>query len=375
MKKEFKNIKTLLPTGYSFCDVTIENGLIKEVKKAESNKKDYQKMIMIPGFVDEHTHGAIGLDFSTVKSVEEIEKILNFYIEHGVTSVLPTLITEKDEIIFKQLDLIYEASLKNPIIKGVHLEGPFLCKEFKGAQLESCLQTPSPEKAKIFLEKSHGLLKLMTIAPENEGSEETIKYLVSNGVKVILGHSAASFDDVTVAKNAGASGITHMFNAMKGIHQHHPSIASAALYYDDLYTEVILDGIHVNREMVEFLRKIKGNEKIIGVTDSLMAAGLNDGEYFIGNTPIIVKDGDCLIKSSGVRAGSTLNMEKAFKNVKEFCSIEDLVASQIVSLNSAKMLGLDDRVGSIAVGKHADFIILDEKYNINEVYINGEKML
>ena len=375
MKKEFKNIKTLLEDHYEFCDVVISDGKFLSVKKSDNTDSTYEDKIMIPGFIDEHTHGGDGKDFTTCKDINDIEHILKFYISHGVTSVLPTLLTERDEIVFKQLELIYKASLKNPIIKGVHLEGPFLCKEYKGAQLESCLQKPSVEKVKTFIEKSHGLLKLMTIAPENDGSEETIKYLVSQGVRVSLGHSAASFDDCTRALKAGASDITHIFNAMKGIHQHRPSILSAALYYDDFYCEVILDGIHVKPEMVEFVRKIKGNDKVIGVTDSLMAAGLPDGNYFIGETPITVKDHDCVITETGVRAGSTLDMKRAFDNVKKFCNLDDVVASHICSLNCAKMLGIDDKVGSIKEKKNADFLILNKNYEIEEVYINGEKVL
>lgn len=375
MNKVFKNIKTLLEDRYEVCDIAIENGKFSKIEKSNNNDSTYKDKIMIPGFIDEHTHGGDGKDFSTCKDVEEMEHILKFYIRHGVTSVLPTLLTEHDDLIFRQLELLYQASLKNPIIKGVHLEGPFLCKEYKGAQLESCLQKPTVEKAKVFIEKSHNLLKLMTIAPENDGSEETIKYLTTHGVKVSLGHSAATFDDCSKALKSGATDITHTFNAMKGIHQHFPSIASAALYYDDFYCEVILDGIHVNREMVEFIRKIKGNDKVIGVTDSLMAAGLPDGNYFIGNTPITVKNHDCVLTETGVRAGSTLDMKRAFDNVKKFCGIDDVIASHICSLNCAKMLGIDDKVGSIKENKNADFLILNKDYEIEEVYINGEKVL
>ena len=373
MKKEFKNIKTLTEHGYINADLVVEDGKFLSIKETKSSDKTNEGKIIIPGFIDEHTHGADGLDFTTVKSIEEIEKILDFYAKHGVTSVLPTLLTERDEVVFKQLELIYQASLRNPMIKGIHMEGPFLCKEYKGAQLEICLQKPTPEKSKIFIEKSHGLLKLMTIAPENEGSEETIKYLTEHGVRVTLGHSAADFDDTTKALKSGACCMTHLFNAMKGIHQHTPSICSAGLYYDDFYTEVILDGIHVHSEMVEFIRRIKGNDRVIGITDSLMAAGLPDGNYFIGETPITVKNHDCVITETGVRAGSTLDMKRAFDNVKKFTNIDDLEASKICSLNSAKMLGLDDKVGSIKEGKNADFIVLNSNYEIEEVYINGER--
>ena len=154
---------------------------------------------------------------------------------------------------------------------------------------------------------------------------------------------------------------------------HNPAPIQSDDYYDDFYTEVILDGIHVHSEMVEFIRRIKGNDRVIGITDSLMAAGLPDGNYFIGETPITVKNHDCVITETGVRAGSTLDMKRAFDNVKKFTNIDDLEASKICSLNSAKMLGLDDKVGSIKEGKNADFIVLNSNYEIEEVYINGER--
>ena len=370
MKTTFNNVKILTEKGYVIGSIDINDSKFGDIKESKGTNYKY---LMIPGFIDEHTHGAIHIDFATCKDKEEMEKLLAFYASQGVTSVFPTLLTEKDELIFKQLELIYEVSKTNPIIKGVHLEGPFLSKEFKGAQPESCLQIPTIKKIDQFIEHSHGLFRLMTIAPEVENAEEAIKYLTSKGIKVSMGHSAATFDDCTVALKNGATNITHCLNAMKGIHQHYPSIATAALYYDELYNEVIIDGIHVHPEMVEFLRKIKTTDKIIGITDSLMAAGLPDGNYFIGNTPITVKNHDCVLTDSGVRAGSTLTMVNAFKNVKRFSHLSDLDASKICSLNCAKFFGLDKEIGSIKKGKHADFILMDEDYNIKEVYINGKK--
>ncbi len=369
MSEIIKGVNVLLPEGYKNLDVLIDEGKFVKFVPSENSSS----LRMIPGFVDVHTHGANGLDFSTVRNLDEILSLLDFYSSRGVTSLLPTLLTERDEVIFKQMDLIYEASKINPTIKGIHLEGPFLSKVYKGAQLEECLQLPTIEKASLFLEKSHGLFKYMTIAPELPGAKETIEYLVSKGVRVSCGHSDATFDETKMAYEAGASSITHTMNAMKGIHQHFPSILSAALYFDGLYNEVILDGIHVVPEMVEFLRKIKGNDKIIGVTDSLMAAGLPDGNYFIGNTPITVKDHDCKITATGVRAGSTLTMDRAFRNIKKFSSLNDVEASKMTSLNAARMLGMDDRIGSIELNKDADFLLTDENDEIREVYINGRK--
>ena len=143
----------------------------------EIEEVDYSGKIMVPGFIDVHTHGGNNYDFTTVKSVDEIKEVLKFYHSHGVTALLPTLLTEHDEVIFRQEALISEASKSEPSIIGIHLEGPFVSKEYKGAQLEECLQNPSIEKCKEFIEHSNGLFKYMTIAPELPGSVETIKFL------------------------------------------------------------------------------------------------------------------------------------------------------------------------------------------------------
>lgn len=371
--KNFKNIKIIGENKSFIGDVSFDKTFMNLNKNNEEGE-DYSNKIMLPGFFDVHSHGAIGLDFSTIKNEEEVKTLLNFYKSKGVTSLFPTLLTEHDDLIFNQLELLYKVSLTEPIIKGIHLEGPFISHEYKGAQLDECIQKPSIDKCKQFVEHSHGLFKYMTIAPERENSEEVIRFLTDNGIRVSMGHSAATFDETKRGVEAGATSITHCLNAMKGIHQHFPSIATAALYFDSLYTEVILDGIHVNKEVVEWIRKIKGNNKVIGITDSLMAAGLPDGEYKIGNTPIIVKDHDCKIKETGVRAGSTLTMDMAFKHIKEFSQVDDVVASHITSLNAARMTGLDSQIGSIKEGKNADFIVMNENYEILETYINGERV-
>ncbi len=370
MIKEFKGYKVLTPSGYKNLDFTIDSGKFTSFK----DTKILPKYKVIPGFFDIHTHGANGKDFTTVKDENDIKAILDFYKSKGVTSVFPTLLTEHDSLIFRQLELIYKASLTNPIIKGIHLEGPFLSSKYKGAQLEECLQDPSISKCEEFIKHSHGLFKYMTIAPEKKGSEEVIKFLVNKGIKVSLGHSDASFNDVTIAKNSGATNFTHLFNAMRPISHHLPSISEAGLYYDDMFTEVIVDGAHIDPNMVEFIYKIKKEDRFIAITDSLMSAGLPDGEYKIGNTPIIVKGKDCLIKGTSTRAGSVLNMLDAFRNVKKFLNLDDLIASKLTSFNASKSMGLDNIIGSIEKNKNADFLILDDNDNLLETYINGEKV-
>lgn len=367
-----KNINVLSEFGYLKKDIEFNKEIIDIKDSILKEGIDYSNYLLIPGLFDIHTHGANGYDFNSAKTKEEMQIILDFYVSHGVTSVLPTLLTDTDEVYFNKLEMIYELSKTNPIIKGIHIEGPFLSKEFKGAQPESCLKPLDINLFNKYQEKAHGLIKYITISPELNNVEEFVKELVKEGVTVSLGHSGASFDQASNAINAGSTSFTHVMNAMAPIHQHKPSILAAAWYYDSCFNEVIMDGIHVHKEMVKLMYKIKGEDKIIGITDSLMAAGLPDGNYFIGFTPIYVKNNDCKIVGSDVRAGSCLNAFQGFKNAKEFLGIDDYKASKIWSLNPSKLLKLDNKIGSIEIGKNADFIVLNKNYEIEEVYINGE---
>lgn len=370
----FKNAKILTEDGYIQGEIDFNDKIVNISKDTDKKGVDYSNKLILPGLIDIHTHGAAGYDFNSAKSLNEMQKIIDFYISHGVTSVLPTLLTDTDEIYFSKLEMIYELSKTNPVIKGIHIEGPFLSKEYKGAQPEECLQPLKIEKFNEYQKHAHGLIKYITISPEKDGCEEFIKELVKQGVIVSLGHSGATFDQATIAVKAGAKNFTHVMNAMAPIHQHKPSILAAAWYYDDCYNEVITDGVHVHPEMVKFIRKIKGKNKMIGITDSLMCAGLPDGNYYIGFTPIYVKGKDAKIVGSDVRAGSTLNALDGFKNVKEFLHCDDLEASLIWSKNAATLLGIDNNVGSLKTKKSADFIVLNEKYELLETYINGKKV-
>lgn len=367
----FKNCYILTENGYLKSDFEFEDKILN-LKKLKATGLNYENKKIIPGFFDIHTHGAAGFDFNNAKSISEMQKIIDFYISCGVTSVLPTLLTDSDEVYKEKLSMIYELSKTNPIIKGIHMEGPFLSKEYKGAQPESCLQPFNKDKFLEYQNYAHGLIKYITVSPELPNCKEFIKFSISQNIVVSLGHSGATFDEATVAIKEGATSFTHVMNAMAPIHQHKPSILAAAWFYDFCYNEVILDGIHVHPEMVALIRKIKGENKVIGITDSLMAAGLPDGNYFIGFTPIYVQNHDCKIVGSNVRAGSTLNAFQGFLNYKKFLNCADLEASHIWSKNPAELLHLIKNIGTLEIDKNADFLVLDENYNLLETYINGK---
>jgi N-acetylglucosamine-6-phosphate deacetylase len=362
------NLSVLTPRGYVQEDVSIEKGVFASFSKPSGDRSSLK---MIPGLFDIHTHGGMGYDFNSAKSIEEMEAIIRFYYSAGVTSVFPTILTDSDEVYRRQIPMIVELAKRCSIIKGIHLEGPFLSVEYKGAQPPAFLKNPSLELFHEYQALAHGLVKYITIAPELPGSVEFTKAVTQEGVVVSLGHSAATFDEASAAIKAGAKNFTHVMNAMKGIHQHQPSICTAAFYYDSCYNELIMDGIHVVPEMVEFITKLKTPDKIIGVTDSLMAAGLPDGDYFIGFTPIVVKNGDCTLKESGVRAGSTLKAINGFLNFQKFTHRSPEDAAKTWSLNAAKLFGLADKQGSIELGKVADYVLLNEKNQIVSTVVAG----
>lgn len=370
-----KNLNILGKNGFKLQDIAIndETGRIEKIGQIKEKGQEFDGERLIPGLVDPHTHGGNGYDFNSAKSLSEMQHILDFYIRNGVTSVLPTIMTDSDEIIKRKLAMVAELAKTNPVIIGIHLEGPFLSEEFKGAQPKEYLQPLKIEKFDEYQKCAHGLIKYITISPELAGTARFTKDLVAEGIHVSLGHSGATFDQTVVALKEGANGFTHTFNAMKPISQHEPSILAAATYFDDDYCELILDGIHVVSEMVLWLFHIKGYEHIIGITDSLMPAGLPNGNYYIGSTPITVKDGDCKITGTTTRAGSTLKAIEGFRNVKRFAGLTDREASAVYSSNFARMMGMQKDIGFIEEGNYANFIILDQNDGVLHSFIHSKQ--
>jgi len=202
------------------------------------------------------------------------------------------------------------------------------------------------------------MIRLVTIAPELPGAAEFTKALTAEGVRVSLGHSAASYEEAMAAIDAGACCATHVMNAMKLLHMHDPAILTAVLE-SDIYAEMICDGFHLYPPIVRFLIKAKGAARMIAVTDSIMAAGLADGRYHLGPSEVLVSGGDAKVAETGARAGSTLTMDGAVRNIACFTGLGLEAISRFVSENPARMLGIWESKGSIAEGKDADLVIMD----------------
>lgn len=327
---------------------------------------------IVPGFIDIHTHGAVGVDVNGA-SAEDLEKIGTFFAKNGTTSWLASILTDTEEQTSRAISqcIEYQASAgKGAQLLGIHLEGPFLASEFKGAMPEHLLKKGSADLAASYQRQANGNIRYITVSPEVEGVLELIPKLRELGIVVAMGHSGADYDTSMAAIQAGTAACTHTFNAMAPLHQHRPAIIGAALE-SDVYCEMICDGLHLHPAIVRLLWKTKGPQRLVAITDSIMAAGLPDGNYHLGVNQVVVEKGDAKLASDGTRAGSTLTQDRALRNLLSFTglSLEEILP--VLTENPAKLIGVYDRKGSIEDGKDADLVVLDEQNQVADVFLRG----
>ena len=350
-------------------EIETEGEKIKRIKGIE----DGNYPLILPGFIDVHTHGGGGMDVNPIESMEDVERLSSFYASHGVTSVQLSLVTDTEESMVKCLKVLGEArekKLKGAQLVGIHLEGPFLSDEYKGSMPSELIVDPDPELFDRYFTASRGHISYITIAPEREGAMPFISSLRRKGVVVSMGHSSAEYETALEAIENGVTSATHLFNAMKLFHMHRPAISGASLESDQVYTEIISDGFHLHPGTVRLVLKTKGLDKVVAITDSIMAAGLPDGEYKLGVNDVVVKDGDAKLRN-GVRAGSTLTLDKALRNLIKFTGLGPETLWRILSLNQANMMGLSDR-GALEVGKRADMVVLSKENEVMKTIVGGE---
>ena len=346
--------------------------LCREVP-ADAQIVDAKGQKIVPGFIDIHTHGAVGVDVNAATK-EDLAKIGRFFASNGTTAWLGSVLTdtqEQTQWCLEQFNQYYEdPAVDSAELLGTHLEGPFLAFEYKGAMPEHLLQKGNTDLLRHYQDIAKGHIRYLTCAPEVEGINEMIPVARSMGIHVGIGHSAATYDQACRAIDNGAELCTHTFNAMRLFHQHEPAIMGAVLERD-VFCEMICDGLHLVPATVRMLMKLKGPEHLIAITDSIMAAGLPDGNYKLGVNDVVVKDGDAKLASNGVRAGSTLTQNRALKNLLKFTdkTLEEILP--VLTENPAKLLGVDDRIGRIAEGMDADLVVLDENNEVTQVYLKG----
>lgn len=356
----YKNGHALIDGKLIKTDVVANHGRIIEiapdvVADEQTEVVDCTNRYILPALVDVHTHGANGYDFNTA-NLDGMKKIVEFYISHGVGTVFPTVMTDSDEVICRQVALIAQLAKDYPEVKGIHLEGPFLSQKYCGAMPVEFLQKPSMDKFLTYQKAAEGKIKIVTVAPELPDALAFISEVSDSKVVVSLGHSGADNDTVQKALKAGAKSFTHWGNAMSPLDRHNLNVAGAALL-SNAYCEVICDGKHVDKDVLRLLLKTKGIDKVVGITDSIMATGLPDGNYTLGSQKVTVAGGDAKIAGTDTRAGSTLDAYQGLANVVTFTGLPLAEAIKLWTVNPAKLVGLSDRIGTIEVGKDADFIL------------------
>ena len=298
--KGFKNSWIITEEGKIKGNLIIEDGLIKALGNdtTEDLVELTEDLVVIPGFIDEHIHGAAGSD-AMDGTIEDLKKIACALASEGTTGFLATTMTQSPENITKALKAVKEYRESNipdgAEILGVHLEGPFIAKEHVGAQPLEYVAEPKVETFKKYEEASGNNIRIVTLAPEVPSALDLIKYLKSRNVVASVGHTGSKYEDVRKAIEAGASNATHTYNAMKGIHHREVGTVGATFLFDELNAEIICDGIHVSAPAIKLLYKNKPHDKFTLITDAMRAKHMPDGDYELGGQPVIVKNNDAYL--------------------------------------------------------------------------------
>lgn len=373
--KGLKNVTAYIAgKGLIRTDIAIEDGKIAAIGKLDVEPIFETDGIVLPGFIDEHIHGAGGSD-AMDGTEEALQTISEYVAKEGTTGFLATTMTQSPENIGKALKNVKnvreKGEYKGAEVLGVHLEGPFISPKHVGAQPLEYVAKPAPETFDKYNELSGGNIKIVTLAPEVEGGLDLVKHLKNIGVVASIGHTGAKFSDVEAAVAAGASNVTHTYNAQTPLHHREAGVVGAAMLFDELNCEMICDTIHVSVPAIRIFVKNKPHDKFTLITDAMRAKGMPDGLSELGGQQVFVKNGEARL-ADGTLAGSVLKMNVAIKNLVEKAGVSLTEAVDFASANPAKNLGLYDERGSIEVGKRADFAVMDKDFNILCTVVGGK---
>jgi N-acetylglucosamine-6-phosphate deacetylase len=357
--------------GKSLIDhprVTMEDGRIAAISTRESGALpagarvlDFPGATLAPAFFDVHTHGAMGHDLMEA-TPEALQAVSSFLATRGVGNFLVTTVTAPIDTTMRSLEGLARLLAQPPVEGqahpiGIHLEGPFLSHAKRGVHPPANLLEPDIATFDRFFEAAGGYMRLMTLAPELPGAAELAAHATARGVRISMGHSNATGAETRTSMAAGAVSATHTFNAMRPLDHREPGILGVVLTSDDLFAELICDGVHTAPELVKLWWRAKGPQRALLVTDAMSATGMPDGEYLLGGFPVQVAEGRAM--AGGVLAGSVLTMDRALSNFMRITSAPLDQALRLVTANPAAMTGLQDQVGALAVGRTASLVAVD----------------
>lgn len=375
--KGFKNVKAyILGKGIVTTNIGIENGKIAYIGCEDLISDPILlsgDVVVLPGFIDEHIHGAGGSD-AMDGTVQALSTIANAIASEGTTSFLATTMTQSPDNILNAMtavkDYIECSNADGAELLGIHLEGPFISEKHIGAQPLKYVAEPNIDVFDKYQKASGNNIKIVSLAPEENNALELIKHLSANGVVASAGHTDAGYENIKKAIDCGLKNVTHTFNAQKPLHHREIGTVGSALLFDELNAEAICDTIHLSVPAIKLLIKNKPHDKFTLITDSMRAKHLADGISELGGQKVIVKNGEARLEN-GTLAGSILKMNDAIKNLVLKCDVHFTDAVDFATVNPAKNLNIFDKKGSIEVGKDADFTVMNGEFEVLLTIRNG----
>lgn len=383
------NGKLILPDSIQDnTHIIIENGKIVAIDKGLPliNKEtdtliDAEQQYVSPGFIDLHTHGAGDADFMD-STVEAYLTVANTHARYGTTALLPTTLTCSDEELFNTFEVYRQAKVQNTKgakFLGLHLEGPYFSYNQRGAQDPANLKSPTPEHYTKILEATEDIIR-WSIAPELDGAIDLGKLLTKKNIIPSVGHTDAICEEVIEAHKAGYSLMTHLYSGMQTVTRRnalrYAGAVEAAFLIDDMDVEIIADGIHLPKSLLQLIYKFKGADRITLITDSMRGAGMPEGKYKLGSLKegqtVIVEDGVAKLPDRSAFAGSVATADRLVRTMIQVADIPLIDAVKMMTATPARILHVENRIGSLAIGKEADILLFDDQIRISRTIINGQ---
>lgn len=371
MSLTLADARIVTPDGVHEGWLTIEDGQITHIGRGSAPRPGHSLggRHVVPGFVDMHNHGGAGGSFPAGEQ-ERARDAVALHERHGTTTMVASLVTDTPERLAAATASLAELC-DDGLLAGIHFEGPYLARARCGAHDPELLREPSPAEFAGLVKAGRGHVRMLTIAAELPGALDTIRAAAAEGVIAALGHSDAGYEQTLAGIEAGATVATHLYNAMPQLGHRDPGPIAALLQDERVTVELINDGVHVHTAMLRLACAVAGPDRVAMITDSISATGLSDGEYLLGPMRVRVVDGVARLVEGGSIAGSTLTMDVAFRRAVRELGLPLPEASRMTSLTPARVLGLADRIGSIAVGKQADLVVLTDDLEVAGVMKRG----
>lgn len=381
MKIRFTNAGLILPGRLLHHGAVIVNeqgkiefvGEMKDLPEQDGTTIDLGGMYLSPGFIDIHVHGGNGITFGVGDLAAETAKYSGWIVSKGVTGYLISVAESTPQLLVAMIENyadVFTDPHEGAEVLGLHLEGPFLNVEKKGAFDPSWLRKPNLEEMEAYIKAGKGWIRQMTLAPELPGADEVARMCRKAGILVAMGHTNTSFELADQALKGDFRHVTHTFNAQSGFSQRAPGVFGAILVSEDVTAELIADTVHVHPGAMRLLLRCLGSDRVVTVTDAIPAAGFADGEYHVAGFDAYVKDGRATL-ADGTIAGSTATMDRCVANLVNHVGLSLEEAVRTASLNPARAMGVADRLGSIETGKDANLIVFDDSIYVKLTMVKG----